>query len=118
QERVGELREFADAARTRFDAFVLLGMGGSSLAPEVLKRTFGVKELHVLDTTHPAMIRHVEKSLDLGKTMFVVSSKSGGTLETLSHFEYFWEQTGGSGRQFVAITDPGSALEQLANTRS
>jgi hypothetical protein len=84
----------------------------------VLKRTFGAKQLHVLDTTHPAMIRHAERSLDLSKTMFIVSSKSGGTLETLSHFAYFWEKTGAHGEQFVAITDPGSALEQLAKTRS
>jgi len=118
QERVGEIVEFAAEARATFETFVLLGMGGSSLAPEVLKRTFGVKQLHVLDTTHPAMIRHAEKSLDLTKTMFIVSSKSGGTLETLSHFEYFWDKTGAKGDQFVAITDPGSALEQLANTRS
>ncbi|MGZ4415693.1 MAG: hypothetical protein ACXVRZ_15160, partial [Gaiellaceae bacterium] len=118
QERAGEISEFAADARQRFETFVLLGMGGSSLAPEVLKRTFGAKQLHVLDTTHPAMIRHAEKSLDLTKTMFIVSSKSGGTLETLSHFAYFWEKTGASGEQFVAITDPGSALEQLAKTRS
>ena len=117
QERVGEIIEFATEARTKFETFVLLGMGGSSLAPEVLKRTFGVKQLHVLDTTHPAMIRHAEKSLDLSKTMFIVSSKSGGTLETLSHFEYFWAKIG-EGEQFVAITDPGSSLEQLANTRN
>ena len=117
QERVGEIVEFATEARTKFETFVLLGMGGSSLAPEVLKRTFGAKQLHVLDTTHPAMIRHAEKSLDLSKTMFIVSSKSGGTLETLSHFEYFWAKLG-EGEQFVAITDPGSSLEQLANTRS
>jgi glucose-6-phosphate isomerase len=118
QERAGEISELAAAARKRFDTFVLLGMGGSSLAPEVLKRTFGAKQLHVLDTTHPAMIRHAEKSLDLSKTMFIVSSKSGGTLETLSHFAYFWEKTGANGEQFVAITDPGSALEELAKTRS
>ena len=118
RERAGEIAEFAGGARQTFETFVLLGMGGSSLAPEVLKQTFGAKELHVLDTTHPAMIRHAEKSLDLSKTMFVVSSKSGGTLETLSHFEYFWEKTGANGEQFVAITDPGSALEQLAKTRS
>ena len=118
QERAGEIAEFAAEARKKFETFVLLGMGGSSLAPEVLKRTFGAKQLHVLDTTHPAMIRHAEKSLDLSKTMFIVSSKSGGTLETLSHFEYFWEKTGENGEQFIAITDPGSALEQLANTRS
>ena len=117
QERAGEIAEFAAEARKKFETFVLLGMGGSSLAPEVLKRTFGAKQLHVLDTTHPAMIRHAEKSLDLSKTMFIVSSKSGGTLETLSHFEYFWEKAGKSGEQFVAITDPGSALEQLATER-
>jgi glucose-6-phosphate isomerase len=118
QERAGEIAEFAAEARKKFEMFVLLGMGGSSLAPEVLKQTFGAKQLHVLDTTHPAMIRHAEKSLDLSKTMFIVSSKSGGTLETLSHFSYFWEKTGGNGEQFIAITDPGSALEQLAKTRS
>ncbi len=117
EERAGEIAEFAAEARKRFETFVLLGMGGSSLAPEVLKRTFGAKQLHVLDTTHPAMIRHAEKSLDLGKTMFIVSSKSGGTLETLSQFEYFWAKIG-EGEQFIAITDPGSSLEQLANTRS
>jgi glucose-6-phosphate isomerase len=117
QERAGEIVEFANHVRTQFETFVLLGMGGSSLAPEVLKRTFGAKQLHVLDTTHPAMIRHAERSLDLSKTMFIVSSKSGGTLETLSHFAYFWERAGGSGEQFVAVTDPGSALEQLAQTR-
>jgi transaldolase/glucose-6-phosphate isomerase len=117
QERIVELSEFAGEARTRFDTFVLLGMGGSSLAPEVLKRTFGVKNLHVLDTTHPAMLRHAAEFLDLQKTMFVVSSKSGTTLETRSHFDYYWEQAGGKGDQFVAVTDPGSELEQLARER-
>src|SRR5580765_1842496 len=117
QERVAELGEFADEARTRFDTFVLLGMGGSSLAPEVLKRTFGVKTLHVLDTTHPAMLRHAAGFLDLEKTMFIVSSKSGTTLETRSHFDYYWEQAGGNGDQFVAVTDPGSQLEQVAQER-
>ncbi|MGB8002668.1 MAG: hypothetical protein WCF27_00260 [Gaiellaceae bacterium] len=117
QERAGEIDEFAREARSKFDTFVLLGMGGSSLAPEVLKRTFEEKQLHVLDTTHPEMIRHAEAALDLGKTMFIVSSKSGSTLETLSHFSYFWEQTGGNGEQFIAITDPGSSLEALAGTR-
>ena len=117
QERVGDLHEFAAAARARFETFVLLGMGGSSLAPEVLKRTFGVKALHVLDTTHPAMIRHADQFVDLQKTMFVVSSKSGTTLETRSHFDYYWEKAGGNGEQFVAVTDPGSPLEQLAQQR-
>jgi glucose-6-phosphate isomerase len=117
QERIGELERFATEARAEFTTFVLLGMGGSSLAPEVLKRTFGARGFHVLDTTHPAMIRHSLEFLDLPKTMFIVSSKSGTTLETRSHFDFFWEQTGGAGRQFVAITDPGSDLEQLAQTR-
>jgi transaldolase / glucose-6-phosphate isomerase len=115
-ERTAEIVEFAEAARTKFDTFVLLGMGGSSLAPEVLKRTFGVRNLHVLDTTHPQMIRHAERTLDLGRTMFVVSSKSGTTLETLSQFEYFWAKTG-DGTQFVAVTDPGSPLEEQARSR-
>jgi glucose-6-phosphate isomerase len=115
-ERAPEIAAYAEEARTRFETFVLLGMGGSSLAPEVLKRTFGVKKLHVLDTTHPAMIRHAARSLDLDTTMFIVSSKSGTTLETLSHFEYFWSKSG-DGDRFIAITDPGSALEELANTR-
>src|SRR5262249_28532914 len=117
QERIGELAEFADEARTRFEAFVLLGMGGSSLAPEVLKRSFRVRNLHVLDTTHPAMLRHAAEFLDLSKTMFVVSSKSGTTLETRSHFDYYWEQADAKGDQFVALTDPGSELEQVAQER-
>ena len=116
QQRLDEIQSFAEEARARFTTFVLLGMGGSSLAPEVLKRTFEAKNLHVLDTTHPAMIRHAEESIDLDDTMFVVSSKSGGTLETLSHFAYFWEKTQRP-ESFVAITDPGSGLEQLANGR-
>jgi glucose-6-phosphate isomerase len=117
QERIGELEHFAAEARSEFTTFALLGMGGSSLAPEVLKRTFGAKGFHVLDTTHPAMIRHALEFLDLPKTMFVVSSKSGTTLETLSQADFFWEQTGGNGRQFVAITDPGSSLESQARQR-
>src|SRR5205823_567330 len=80
--------------------------------------TFGQKAVHVLDTTHPAMIRHADEFLELPKTMFVVSSKSGTTLETRSHFDYFWERARQSGEQFIAITDPGSELEQLAEARS
>jgi transaldolase/glucose-6-phosphate isomerase len=117
QERVDELSRFAAQVRSEFGTFVLLGMGGSSLAPEVLKRTFGVKGMHVLDTTHPAMIRHATELLDLETTLFISASKSGTTLETRSHTDYFWEQTGGNGRQFVAITDPGSALEAEASER-
>ena len=115
--RIPELNAFAEAAIEQFDDFVLLGMGGSSLAPEVLRRAFAVESFHVLDTTHPAAIRRLEGELDLERTLFVASSKSGSTIETRSHLEYFWERTGGRGAQFAAITDPGSELEQLAQER-
>ena len=96
---------------------VLLGMGGSSLAPEVLWRTFGATDgalaLHVLDSTDPAAILAVREQIDLEHTLFVVSTKSGGTIETLSLFEYFHSLVG-DGRQFIAITDPGSSLLALA----
>ena len=118
RERVAEVETFADAvADEGLDAVVLLGMGGSSLAPEVLRRTFRVESFHVLDTTHPAAIRAVENAIDLERTLFVSASKSGGTLETRSHTDYFWERTGKRGAAFVAITDPGSELERLARER-
>ena len=115
--QVGELNAFAESAREQFHDCVLLGMGGSSLAPEVLRRAFKVESFHVLDTTHPEAIRRLERGVDLERTLFLVSSKSGSTIETRSHLEHFWEQTGGRGAQFAAITDPGSELEQLANER-
>jgi hypothetical protein len=96
---------------------VLLGMGGSSLAPEVMRRTFGAAAFRVLDTTHPAAVRRLEAELDLERTLFLVSSKSGSTLETRSHADYFFDRVGGRGEQFVAITDPGSELEQEAKRR-
>jgi hypothetical protein len=92
-------------------------MGGSSLAPEVLRRSFGVDWFHVLDTTHPQAIRALEAELDLERTLFVSSSKSGSTLETRSHTDYFWEKSGKRGDMFCAITDPGSELEHLARER-
>ena len=114
-ERVDELLELA--ATADYESVVLLGMGGSSLAPEVLRRAFGAEGFHVLDTTHPSAIRRLEASLDLGRTLFVASSKSGGTIETRSQLDYFWDRTGGDWSRFVAITDPGSPLEQLARER-
>jgi transaldolase/glucose-6-phosphate isomerase len=101
---------------------VLLGMGGSSLAPEVLARTFGpasgYPELVVLDSTHPDAVRAVEAGLDLRRTMFLVSSKSGTTVETLSLFHHFWHQlrdlTDQPGARFSAITDPHTPLARLA----
>ena len=118
RERVAELAAFADAvAEEGLDAVVLLGMGGSSLAPEVLRRTFGSSSFHVLDTTHPQAIRALESKIDLERTLFVSASKSGSTLETRSHTDYFWEKTAGRGARFVAITDPGSELERTARER-
>ena len=117
QERVEELEAFA--LRVYEDGLtdvVLAGMGGSSLAPEVLRRTFGAESFHVLDTTHPKAIRALERKLDLDKTLFLVSSKSGSTLETRSHMDYFWEQVG-DGSRFAAVTDPGSDLERIAGER-
>jgi glucose-6-phosphate isomerase len=119
RERIGDLQQFVEdvAAPGVIDTFVLLGMGGSSLAPIVLAKSFHAQELHVLDTTHPAMIRHSLEQLDLERTLFVASSKSGTTLETRSHLDFFWERAGQRGQQFAAITDPGSELEQLAGER-
>jgi transaldolase/glucose-6-phosphate isomerase len=115
-ERLGELSDFAEGALEDFDDCVLLGMGGSSLAPEVFRRTFKSEAFHVLDTTHPSAIRALESSLDPNRTLFLAASKSGGTIETRSHLEYFWEKVGRGG-SFAAITDPGSSLEQLAADR-
>ena len=92
-------------------------MGGSSLAPEVFRRVSGAESFHVLDTTHPAAVRRLAESLDTERTLFLVSSKSGTTLETRSHLDFFWELTRGRGEFFVAVTDPGSELEALAGER-
>jgi transaldolase/glucose-6-phosphate isomerase len=119
-ERADELVEFARAAvADGLRDAVLLGMGGSSLAPEVLWRTFGAPadalDLHVLDSTDPAVILAVKEAVDLERTLFVVSTKSGGTIETLSLFEYFHSLVP-DGSRFVAITDPGSSLLELARS--
>jgi len=118
RERVAELTSFADSVMDDgVDAVVLLGMGGSSLAPEVIRRTFRVTGFHVLDTTHPRAIRALEESIDVDRTLFISASKSGSTLETRSHTDYFWEKTGKRGDAFAAITDPGSDLQRLAEER-
>ncbi len=118
RERVPELVAFADeVSDDRLDAIVLLGMGGSSLAPEVLRRTFRGEAFHVLDTTHPSAIRRLESMIDIERTLFISASKSGTTLETRSHTDYFWERSGKDGGSFVAITDPGSELERTAVER-
>jgi transaldolase/glucose-6-phosphate isomerase len=121
-EHAAELREFAQAAMADgLEHAVLLGMGGSSLGPEVIRRSYGEvpdgMRLHVLDSTDPGAVRHTEQAVDLDKTLFIVSSKSGGTIETLSHMRYFYERTGGDGSRFCAVTDPGSPLAELARER-
>jgi transaldolase/glucose-6-phosphate isomerase len=115
-EDVDLLLTLADDVSGEIDDVVLLGMGGSSLAPEVLRQSFGGERFHVLDTTHPEAIRGVQSRLDLQRTLFLSASKSGSTLETRSHTEYFWKLAP-RGAQWVAITDPGSALEKLARER-
>src|SRR5579864_329363 len=126
QERVPLLTSFADQVKAEgVTHVVLLGMGGSSLAPDVFQRTFGnargYPELIVLDSTHPDSVRAVESRIDLGKTLFLVSSKSGTTTEMLSFFYYFWDKLGPGrkdrGRQFAAITDPGTPLQKMAEER-
>ncbi len=124
-EQAPKLAERAREARTYSDV-VLLGMGGSSLGPDVLRNTFGQVKghpaLHVMDTTDPGTILALRAKIDLEDTLFVVASKSGSTTETLSHNEYFWEQVQKTGtkkpeRNFAAITDAGSSLERLAADR-
>jgi transaldolase/glucose-6-phosphate isomerase len=118
QERIADLEAFAESVRVAgFDRVVLAGMGGSSLAAEVLRRTFASETLHVLDTTHPAAVSALESELDLERALFLVASKSGATLETRCHLDHFWGRTGGRGDAFVAISDPGSELEELARER-
>jgi transaldolase/glucose-6-phosphate isomerase len=107
-----------DVKSAGFKHVLLLGMGGSSLCPEVLRLSFGkiagFPELHVLDSTDPAQIRAIEKKIDLARTLFIVSSKSGSTLEPNIYKQYFFERSGRDGKRFVAITDPGSALQKVA----
>ncbi|HRH42373.1 MAG TPA: bifunctional transaldolase/phosoglucose isomerase [Pyrinomonadaceae bacterium] len=112
-------RDFAEDVK-QFESIVLLGMGGSSLCPEVLAITFGVKNFYVLDSTVPVQVKVVENKVDLAKTLFIVASKSGSTLEPNCFKQYFYErvvETVGrenAGKHFVAITDPGSKMQSVA----
>ena len=119
------LQKFAEEIRkAHFKHILLLGMGGSSLCPEVLRMTFGKinghPELHVLDSTDPAQIKAIEQKIDLGSTLFIVSSKSGSTLEPNIYKQYFFERVKAKvgekevGNRFIAITDPSSKLQQVA----
>ena len=115
----GKFAQFAKDVRERgFTHILLLGMGGSSLCPEVHALSFGkhdgFPELHVLDSTDPAQILAVESRVDLARTLFIVSSKSGSTLEPNIFKQYFFERAGHDASRFVAITDPGSKMQQVA----
>jgi len=118
--RIADLLRFVEevSAPGIIDTLVLLGMGGSSLAPEVIRRTFEAQGFRVLDTTHPAMLRHSAETLDFDATLFIAASKSGTTLETRCHLDYFWNKAGKRGEFFAAVTDPGSELESLARERN
>jgi transaldolase/glucose-6-phosphate isomerase len=115
-----------EAKQGGFTHALVLGMGGSSLCPEVMKMTFGTREgypeLHILDSTDPAQIKAIEEKINLATTLFIVSSKSGGTLEPNIFKQYFFDlvqrQVGAkeAAKRFIAITDPGSALQQVAET--
>jgi glucose-6-phosphate isomerase len=110
-----------DVIADGFTTAVLLGMGGSSLAPEVMYESFGPQEgglrLIVLDSTDPRQLADTEADIDLERTLFIVSSKSGSTVETLSHLAYFWEQLP-DGCHFVAVTDYGTGLERIGRDRN
>ncbi len=124
--RLGRFAELA-ADASSFDHVLLLGMGGSSLAPEVFSQTFGRVPGHprlaILDSTDPDQVRSVEAGLDLGRTLFVVASKSGTTLETRLFMRHFLARAADSvgteeaPKRFIAITDPGSELEREAGER-
>jgi transaldolase/glucose-6-phosphate isomerase len=122
---IDTLKQIAgDVKKARFKHALLLGMGGSSLCPEVLRMTFGkikgFPELHVLDSTDPAQIKGIEAKVDLKSTICIVSSKSGSTLEPNIYKQYFFERVKASvgekeaGNRFIAITDPGSKMQQVA----
>ena len=128
EDQVAHLQQLKDVAndvvQAGFQHALLLGMGGSSLCPEVLKMTFGKQpghpELHVLDSTDPVQISAIEAEIDVAKTVFIVASKSGSTLEPNIFKQYFFNLLediagkGNAGHQFIAITDPGSKMQQVA----
>lgn len=122
---IQDLHKIANDARSAgFSHVLLLGMGGSSLCPEVLKMTFGkitgFPELHVLDSTDPAQVKALENKIDIAKTLFIVSSKSGSTLEPNIFKQYFYERVKQAvgpekaGSHFIAVTDPGSHMQKVA----
>lgn len=126
--KVDEVNEFVKNVRSdKYTSVVLLGMGGSSLCPEVAVQTFGVKKgflkLFVLDNTSPEAVKHVESQIDLNKTLFIVASKSGSTIESNSFYKYFYnlyeeKKIENAGKHFIAITDNKTSLEQEAKNKN
>ena len=120
-QKVADYQAFAEDVK-EFESIVLLGMGGSSLCPEVLSITFGKEHFHILDSTVPAQVKAVEEKIDLAKTLFIVASKSGSTLEPNCFKQYFYERVSATvgrenaGKHFVAITDPDSKMEKVAES--
>ena len=115
QDTAHELTAFVDSVRPEFDHMVVLGMGGSSLCSEVTRRVFGAERLHVLDSTVPEAIRILEEKIDLGRTLFMVGSKSGTTTEPQMFHRYFYDRVRSvkgdkAGENFIAVTDPGTQL--------
>ncbi len=122
---IADYEDFSQKVKGQnFTDAVVLGMGGSSLGPEVLAKTFpkksGFPKLHVLDSTDPAQVRAMQASIDIAKTLFIVSSKSGGTTEPNVMKDYFFAEVSKAigaakaGHRFIAVTDPGSSLEKVA----
>jgi glucose-6-phosphate isomerase len=120
-----KINSFVNEVRAEgFTQALLIGMGGSSLAPEVFRLIFGVKkgyiDFSVLDSTHPDAVKEMSEKLNIENTLFIVSTKSGGTIETISFMKYFYTEvvkklgTEKAGSHFIAITDPGSGLEKMA----
>jgi len=125
KKKFNEINSFVEQIKNAgFTQALIMGMGGSSLAPEVFRLTFGVKngylDLQILDSTHPEAVLKYEKELDASKTLYIVSTKSGGTIETISFMKYFFNSTlkklgrKKASQHFIAITDPGSGLEEIA----
>ena len=122
EEEIGDTQKYrdlhADIEQAGFRDVLLMGMGGSSLGPEVLAITFGKRDFHILDSTVPAQVRAVEEKLDLSNTLFIVASKSGSTLEPNCFKQYFFDRVSQisdePGKQFIAVTDPGSKMERIA----
>ncbi len=125
EEKISELENFASEIKNEFTNVLLLGMGGSSLCPEVLSNSFGSKEgypiLEILDSTHPDSIKKILNNYNLKKTLFIVSSKSGGTIETMSFYHTFFNEiskiNNNPGSQFIALTDSNTGLEKLTKEK-